>query len=68
MQKQACAKHCPAWPRNIPPQPDGAALRCALIGKIWLCHRKWLMLFSLKFQWDNQENVLAVDSANGKVG
>ena len=32
----------------------------------WLCHRKWLMLFSLKFQMDNQQNVLAVDSVNGK--
>lgn len=68
MQKQARAKHCPAWPRNVPPQPDGAALRCALIGKIWLCHRKWLMLFSLKFQRTNRQNALAIGSAKGKAG
>ena len=33
-----------------------------------LCYRKWLMLFSLKFQRDNRKNALAVDSAKGKTG
>ena len=33
-----------------------------------LCPRKWLMLFSLKFQRDNRQNNLAVDSAKGKTG
>ncbi|WP_302551319.1 hypothetical protein [uncultured Bilophila sp.] len=32
-----------------------------------LRHRKWLML-SLKFQMDNQQNVLAVAPAKGKTG
>ena len=32
--------------------------------------RDWgiLLVISLKFQRDNQQNVLAVDSANGKIG
>ena len=33
-----------------------------------LCYRKWLMLFSLKFQRDNRQNALAVDPAKGKTG
>ena len=33
-----------------------------------LCYRKWLMLFSLKFQRDNRKNALAVDPAEGKTG
>ena len=33
-----------------------------------LCHRKRLMLFSLKFQKNNRQNALAVDSAKGKAG
>ena len=31
-----------------------------------LCPRKWLMLFSLKFQRNNQQNALAMDSAKGE--
>ena len=34
----------------------------------WLRYRKWLMLFSLKFQRENRKNALAVDSAKGKTG
>ena len=34
----------------------------------WLCHRKWLMLFSLKLQRDNRKNALDVDPAKGKTG
>ena len=34
--------------------------------KKWLCHRKWLILFSLKFQRSNQQSALTVDSANRK--
>ena len=34
----------------------------------WLCHRKWLMLFSLKFQKNNQKNTLVMDSADGNSG
>ncbi|WP_302551556.1 hypothetical protein [uncultured Bilophila sp.] len=33
-----------------------------------LRHRKWLMLFPLKFQRDKRQNILAVDSVNGKNG
>ena len=33
-----------------------------------LCHRKWLMLFSLKLQRDNRQNASAVDPAKGKTG
>ena len=33
-----------------------------------LCHRKRLMLFSLKFQRNNRQNTLAKDSAKGKTG
>ena len=33
-----------------------------------LCPRKWLMLFSLKFQRNNQKNASAMDSAKGKTG
>ena len=33
-----------------------------------LCHRKWLMLFSLKFQRNNQQNALAIGFAKGKTG
>ena len=33
-----------------------------------LCYRKWLMLFSLKLQRDNRQNVLAVAPAKGKTG
>ena len=33
-----------------------------------LCPRKWLMLFSSKFQRDNQKNASAMDSAKGKTG
>ncbi|WP_308770945.1 hypothetical protein, partial [uncultured Bilophila sp.] len=33
-----------------------------------LCHRKWLMLFSLKFQRDNRQNTLALYSAKKKTG
>lgn len=29
----------------------------------WLCSRKWLMLFSLKFQRNNRQNALAMGSA-----
>ena len=36
--------------------------------KDWLCPRKWLMLFSLKFQRNNQKNASAMDSAKGKTG
>ena len=36
--------------------------------KIWLYHRKELMPFSLKFQRNNQQNVLTMDSAKGKTG
>ena len=35
---------------------------------LWLCYRKWLMLFFLKFQRDNRKNVLAVAPAKGKTG
>ena len=35
--------------------------------KFWLCPRKWLMLFSLKFQRNNQQNALAMDSTEGKA-
>ena len=35
---------------------------------IWLCYRKWLMLFSLKLQRDNRQNALAVAPAKGKTG
>ena len=34
----------------------------------WLCHRKWWMLFSLKFQKNNQKNTLVMDSADGNSG
>ena len=33
---------------------------------LWLCHRKWLMLFSLKFHRDNRQNALALYSAKRK--
>ena len=33
-----------------------------------LCRRKWLMLFSLKFQRTNRQNALAIGSAKGKAG
>ena len=33
-----------------------------------LCHRKWLMLFFLKFQGNDQQNTLVVDSAKGETG
>ena len=33
-----------------------------------LCHRKWLRLFSLKFQRNNQQNALAIGFAKGKTG
>ena len=36
--------------------------------KDWLCPRKWLMLFSLKFQRNNQKNASTMDSAKGKTG
>ena len=36
--------------------------------KDWLCPRKWLMLFSLKFQRNNQKNVSTMDSGKGKTG
>ena len=36
--------------------------------KDWLCPRKWLMLFSLKFQGNNQKNASTMDSAKGKTG
>ena len=32
----------------------------------WLCHRKRLMPFSLKFQRDNRKNALAVDPTKAK--
>ncbi len=35
---------------------------------IWLCYRKWLMPFSLKFQRDNRQKALAEDPAKGKTG
>ena len=41
---------------------------CLGSGGFWLCHRKWLMLFSSKFQRNNQQNALAVDPAKGKTG
>ena len=34
----------------------------------WRCHGKWLMLFSLKFQRNNQQHALAADPADGKTG
>ena len=34
----------------------------------WLCHRKWLVLFSLKFQRNNQQSALAIGFAKGKTG
>ena len=33
-----------------------------------LCHRKRLILFSLKLQRDNRQNALAVDPTKGKTG
>ena len=36
--------------------------------KVRLCPRKWLMLFFLKFQRNNQKNASAMDSAKGKTG
>ena len=33
----------------------------------WLCHRRWLMPFSLKFQGNNQQNASAMKSANRKT-
>ena len=33
---------------------------------VWLCPRKRLMLFSLKFQRNNRQNALAMDSAQGE--
>ena len=33
----------------------------------WLCHRKWLVLFSLKFQRNNQQSTLTIDSTKGKT-
>ena len=33
----------------------------------WLCHRKWLVFFSLKFQRNSQQSALATDSAKGKT-
>ena len=33
-----------------------------------LCPRKWLVLFSLKFQRNNQQNALAIGFAKGKTG
>lgn len=33
----------------------------------WLCHRKWLMLFSLKFQKNNRRNAPAMYSADEKL-
>ena len=33
-----------------------------------LCHRKWLRLFSLKFQRNNQQNALTIGFAKGKTG
>ena len=32
-----------------------------------LCHRKWLRLFSLKFQRNNQKSALAIGFAKGKT-
>ena len=32
------------------------------------CVKKWLMLYSLKFQRDNRKKALAVDPAKGKTG
>ena len=34
----------------------------------WLCHKKWLTLFSLEFQRNNRENALATGSTKGKTG
>ena len=34
---------------------------------VWLCYRKWLMLFSLKLQRDTPKNTLAVDPPRGKL-
>ncbi|WP_337430641.1 hypothetical protein [Bilophila sp.] len=34
----------------------------------WLCHKKWLTLFSLEFQRNNRKNTLATGSAKGKTG
>ena len=53
--------HCPPPKKNISPS-------LLLIFLERLCHKKWLILFSLKFQKDNQQNMLAVDSVNGKTG
>ena len=33
---------------------------------VWLCPRKWLILFSLKLQRDNRQNALSVDPPRGK--
>jgi len=52
----------------------GSSLRSRSTGEsaLWilkrLCYRKWLMLFSLKFQRDNRKNALAVAPAKGKIG
>ena len=34
----------------------------------WLCYKKWLTLFSLKFQRDDRQNALAAAPARGKTG
>ena len=33
-----------------------------------LCYRKWLVLFSLKFQRNSQQSTLTIDSTKGKTG
>jgi len=35
---------------------------------LWLCHRRWLALFSLKFQRHDRQSALTTDSTKGKVG
>ncbi|WP_308771996.1 hypothetical protein, partial [uncultured Bilophila sp.] len=39
----------------------------ALFFPLWLRHRKWLMLFSLKFQRNNRQNVLPWIPPGGKL-
>ncbi len=47
---------------------EGEPFAFSMIFKKKLCHRKRLILFSLKLQRDNRQNALAVDPAKGKTG
>ena len=62
---QSTSRGCPQYPAS-----GGAFARAGFTAGLTgrLCHRKWLMFFSLKFQRDDRKNASARDSANGKLG